>query len=217
MKKVNETVQENVVLIPEISNELDVMIKDIFVKQIDLDNSKINLYVYMAALFKASEYKEKLEEVLINKVEAQGKTSNITKAYVNKVKNIIKISKLAVIYDIYLFEGRSTNVKVYYYNIEKLLRLFDYLHINYTKDETLSVRKELNKLLKIVDKKEYNDTLAKALTELFKKYKIVLSDSGTIVKVVLNEEGINTFLGTLTPEQLEMVIKQANELVEKTK
>ncbi len=207
-----EVIQDNVVLIPEISKEVDVMINDIFAKQIDLDNSKINLYVYMTELFKASEYKEKLEEVLINKVEAQGKSSNMTKAYVNKVKNIIKISKLAVIYDIYLFEGRSTNVKVYYYNIEKLLRLFDYLHINYTKDEALSVRKELNKLLKIVDKKEYNDTLAKALTDLFKKYKIVLSDSGAIVKVTLTSEGIANFLKNLTPEQVEMVLQQASEL-----
>lgn len=226
MKKINEiketvvtqeVTQDNVVLIPEISKELDVMIEDIFVKQIDLDNSKINLYVYMIEMFKLSEYKEKLEEVLINKVMAQGKTNNVSKAYVNKVKNIVKISKLSVIYDLYLFEGRSSNVKAYFYNIEKLVRLFEYLHINYTKDETLSVRKELNKLIKIADKKEYNDTLAKSLSDFFKKYKIVLNDSGAIIKVALTSEGINTFLMTLTPEQLEMVIKQANELAEQNK
>ena len=209
MKKVNEktvAVQENEVLIPEISKELDVMINDIFAKQIDLDSSKINLYVYMIELFKASEYKEKLEEVLINKVVSQGKDNNVSKAYVNKVKNIVKISKLSVIYDLYLFDGRSTNVKAYFYNIEKLVRLFEYLHINYTKDEVKIVRKDLNKLIKIVDKKEYNDTLAKALTDLFRKYKIVLSDSGAIVKVTLTSEGIANFLKTLTPEQVEMVL-----------
>ena len=224
MKKVNEetvvaqeVTQDSVVLIPEISKELDIMIKDIFAKQIDLDNSKINLYVYMIELFKTSEYKEKLEEVLINKVVAQGKDNNVSKAYVNKVKNIIKISKLSVIYDLYLFDGRSTNVKAYFYNIEKLARLFEYLHINYTEDEVKSVRKELNKLIKIVDKKEYNDTLAKSLSDLFRKYKIVLSDTGVIVKVALTSEGINSFLITLTPEQLEMVINQANELSKQNK
>lgn len=221
MKKVNEiketvvtqeVTQDSVVLIPEISKELDTMINDIFAKQIDLDNSKINLYVYMIEMFKLSDNKEKLEEVLINKVIAQGKTNNVSKAYVNKVKNIIKISKLSVIYDLYLFEGRSTNVKAYFYNIEKLARLFEYLHINYTEDEVKSVRKDLNKLIKIADKKEYNDTLAKALTDLFKKYKIVLSDSGAIVKVTLTSEGIANFLKTLTPEQVEMVLQQASEL-----
>ena len=220
MKKVNEktvAVQDNVVLIPEISKELDVMINDIFAKQIDLDSSKINLYVYMIELFKASEYKEKLEEVFINKVVSQGKDNNVSKAYVNKVKNIVKISKLSVIYDLYLFDGRSTNVKAYFYNIEKLVRLFEYLHINYTKDEVKIVRKDLNKLIKIVDKKEYNDTLAKALTDLFRKYKIVLSDSGAIVKVTLTSEGIANFLKTLTPEQVEMVLQQASELTEQNK
>lgn len=226
MKKVNEiketvvaqeVTQDNVVLIPEISKELDGMIKDIFAKQIDLDNSKINLYVYMIDMFKLSEHKEKLEEVLINKVMAQGKENNVSKAYINKVKNIVKISKFSVIYDLYLFEGRSTNVKAYFYNIEKLVRLFDYLHTNYTIDEAKIVRKELNKLVKIVDKKEYNDALAKALSDLFKKYKIVLDDSGSIIKVALTSEGINSFLITLTPEQLEMVIKQANELAKQNK
>ena len=226
MKKVNEiketvvtqeVTQDNVVLIPEISKELDVMINDIFAKQIDLDNSKINLYVYMIEMFKLSEHKEKLEEVLINKVMAQGKDNNVSKAYINKVKNIVKISGFSVIYDLYLFEGRSTNVKAYFYNIEKLVRLFDYLHTNYTKDEAEIVRKELNKLIKIVDKKEYNDTLAKALTDLFKKYKIVLSDSGAIVKVTLTSEGIANFLKTLTPEQIEMVLNQVNEITEQNK
>lgn len=215
MKKVNKetvVVQENVVLIPEISKELDSMINDIFAKQIDLDSSKINLYVYMIELFKASEYKEKFEEVLINKVVAQGKDNNVSKAYVNKVKNIVKISKLSVIYDLYLFEGRSTNVKAYFYNIEKLVRLFEYLHLNYTIEETKIVRKDLNKLIKIVDKKEYNDELAKALSALFKKYKIVLNDAGAIVKITLTSEGIASFLKTLTPEQLEMVLNQASEL-----
>ena len=193
------------------------MIKDIFAKQIDLDNSKINLYVYMINMFKLSEHKEKLEEVLINKIATQGKDNNVSKAYINKVKNIVKISKFSVIYDLYLFDGRSSNVKAYFYNIEKLVRLFDYLHTNYTIDEAKMVRKELNKLVKITDKKEYNDALAKALTDLFRKYKIVLDESGAIVKVSLNEEGINSFLITLTPEQLEMVLKQANELAKQNK
>ena len=226
MKKVNEikkivvaqeVTQDNVVIIPERSKELDVMIKDIFAKQIDLDNSKINLYVYMIEMFKLSDNKEKLTEVLLNKIHEQGKANNVSKAYVNKVKNIVKISGFSVIYALYLFEGRSTNVKAYFYNIEKLVRLFEYLHINYTEDEAEIVRKELNKFIKIVDKKEYNDALAKALTDLFRKYKIVLSDSGAIIKIALTNEGINSFLGTLTPEQLEMVIKQANELAEQNK
>ena len=222
MKKVNEekVVNKeviNVEITTQKSKELDVMINDIFAKQIDLDSSKINLYVYMIEMFKLSEHKEKLEEVLINKIVTQGKDNNVSKAYANKVKNIVKISKFSVIYDLYLFEGRSTNVKAYFYNIEKLVRLFDYLHTNYTQDEVKIVRKELNKLIKIVDKKEYNDTLANTLTDLFKKYKIVLSDTGAIVKVALTSEGINSFLITLTPEQLEMVIKQANELAKQNK
>lgn len=226
MKKVNEiketvvaqeVTQDSVVFIPEISNELDVMIKDIFAKQIDLDNSKINLYVYMIEMFKLSDNKGKLTEVLLNKIHEQGKTNNVSKAYVNKVKNIVKISGFSVIYDLYLFEGRSTNVKAYFYNIEKLVRLFDYLYTNYTVDEAKIVRQELNKFIKIVDKKKYNDTLAKALTDLFRRYKIVLSDTGDIVKVALTSEGINSFLTTLTPEQLEMVLQQANALAEQNK
>lgn len=188
------------------------IIGDVFVKQIDLDSSKINLYVSMINLFKESSNREKLEEVLLGKVTNEGNFKNAPKAYINKVKNIVKISKLSVIYDLYLFEGRSTNVKAYFYNIEKLVRLFEYLHLNYTEDETKVVRKDLNKLIKIADKKEYNDALAKALTDLFKRYKIVLSDSGAIVKVTLTSEGIANFLKTLTPEQVEMVLKQASEL-----
>lgn len=204
--------QEAVVLVPEISNELDVMINDIFAKQIDLDNSKINLYFYMVDMFKVSEYKEKLAVVLIDKVIAQGKAKDVSKAYVNKVKNIVQISAFSALYDLYLFEGRSSNVKAYFYNIEKLVRLFEYLHINYTKDEILMVRAELNKLIKIVNKKEYNDTLAKTLTELFRKYKIVLSDTGDIVKVTLTSDGIVNFLKSLTPEQVKMVLQQASEI-----
>ena len=200
------------VLTTEKSEQLNVMIGDIFVKQVDLDNSKINLYVMMIDLFKACQNKDKLEDVLLNKVIEQGKAKNVSKAFVNKVKNIVKISKLSVIYDLYLFEGRSTNVKAYFYNIEKLVRLFEYLHLNYAEDETKIVRKDLNKLIKIADKKEYNDALAKALSDLFKKYKIVLNDAGAIVKVTLTSEGIANFLKTLTPEQVEMVLKQASEL-----
>lgn len=214
MKKVEDTTVENqeIILATEKSEQLKVMIDDIFVKQIDLDNTKINLYVFMIDMFKASQNRDKLEEVLLNNVIERGKTNNVSKAYLNKVKNIVKISKLSVIYDLYLFEGRSTNVKAYFYNIEKLVRLFEYLHLNYTEDETKVVRKDLNKLIKIVDKKEYNDTLAKALTDLFKRYKIVLSDTGAIVKVTLTNEGIANFLKTLTPEQVEIVLKQASKL-----
>lgn len=206
-----------VILEPEKIEQLSTMIDDIFAKQIDLDNSKINLYVLMIDMFKASSNKDKLEEVLISNVNVRSKKNNVSKAYTNKVKNIVKISKLSVIYDLYLFEGRSTNVKAYFYNIEKLVRLFEYLHLNYTVEETKVVRKDLNKLIKIADKKEYNDTLAKALTDLFKKYKIVLSDSGAIVKITLTSEGIASFLKTLTPEQLEMVLNQATELDKENK
>ena len=45
----------------------------------------------------------------------------------------------------------------------------------------------------------------------------MLDDSGAIIKVALTNEGINSFLITLTPEQLEMVIKQANELAKQNK
>lgn len=193
------------------------IIGNVFAKQIDLDKSKINLYVSMINLFKESSNKEKLEEVLLGKVTNEGNFKNVPKAYINKVKNIVKISKLSVIYDLYLFEGRSSNVKAYFYNIEKLVRLFEYLHINYTEDETKIVRKDLNKLIKIADKKEYNDTLAKALSDLFKKYKIVLNDAGAIVKITLTSEGIANFLKALTSEQLEMVLNQATELDKENK
>lgn len=188
------------------------IIDDIFAKQIDLNDSKINLYVSMINFFKESSNKEKLEEILLKKVTDRANAKNVSKAYTNKVKNIVKISKLSVIYDLYLFEGRSTNVKAYFYNIEKLVRLFEYLHLNYTEEETKVVRKDLNKLIKIADKKEYNDALAKALTDLFKRYKIVLNDAGAIVKVTLTSEGIANFLKTLTPEQVAEVLKQATEL-----
>lgn len=222
VKVVNEVVEvvnenQEVLIMPEKLEQLKDIIDDIFVKQIDLDNSKINLYVTMIDMFKASQNKDKLEEVLIDSVINRGKQNNVSRAYVNKVKNIVKISKLSVIYDIYLFEGRSTNVKAYFYNIEKMVRLFEYLHLNYTIDETKIVRKDLNKLIKIVDKKEYNDELAKALSALFKKYKIVLNDAGAIIKITLTSEGIASFLKTLTPEQLEMVLNQATELDKENK
>lgn len=222
VKVVNEVVEvvnenQEVLIMPEKLEQLKDIIDDIFVKQIDLDNSKINLYVMMIDMFKASQNKDKLEEVLIDSVINRGKQNNVSRAYVNKVKNIVKISKLSVIYDIYLFEGRSTNVKAYFYNIEKMVRLFEYLHLNYTIDETKIVRKDLNKLIKIVDKKEYNDELAKALSALFKKYKIVLNDAGAIIKITLTSEGIASFLKTLTPEQLEMVLNQATELDKENK
>lgn len=231
MAKVNKVVEVEVEVVDEVVKEdiavldisitaneqLDGFINDVFKKQLDLDNSKINMFVFMIDLFKASQNKDKLEEIILKRVDDRSKENNMTKAYTNKVKNIVKISKLSVIYDIYLFEGKSSNVKAYFYNIEKLVRLFEYLHINYTEDETKVVRKELNKLIKITDKKEYNDALAKALTDLFKKYKIVLNDSGAVVKIALTSEGIASFLQTLTPEQLEMVINQATELDKENK
>lgn len=226
MAKVNKVVEVEVEVVDEVVKEdttvldisitaneqLDGFINDVFKKQLDLDNSKINMFVFMIDLFKASQNKDKLEEIILKRVDDRSKENNMTKAYTNKVKNIVKISKLSVIYDIYLFEGKSSNVKAYFYNIEKLVRLFEYLHINYTEEETKVVRKELNKLIKIADKKEYNDALAKALSDLFKKYKIVLNDAGAIVKVTLTSEGIANFLKTLTPEQVEMVMNQAIEL-----
>ena len=221
MAKVNKEVvevevvenQETEQVIKTIDLELlSDIIGDVFAKQFDLDSSKINLYVNMINLFKESSNREKLEEVLLGKVTNVGNFKNAPKSYINKVKNIVKISKLSVIYDLYLFEGRSTNVRAYYYNIEKLVRLFEHLHLNYTEEETKVVRKDLNKLMKITDKKEYNDTLAKALTELFKRYKIVLNDAGAVVKITLTSEGIANFLKTLTPEQLEMVKNQVIEL-----
>lgn len=223
MKKVNKVVEVEVKVVDEVVKEdttisittneqLDGFINDVFKKQLDLDNSKINMFVFMIDLFKDSQNKDKLEEIILKRVDDRSKENNITKAYINKVKNIVKISKLSVIYDLYLFEGRSTNVKAYFYNIEKLVRLFEYLHINYTEDEAKIVRKDLNKLIKIADKKEYNDTLAKALTDLFKRYKIMLNDAGAIVKVTLTSEGIANFLKALTPEQVAEVLKQATEL-----
>ena len=226
MAKVNKVVEVEVEVVDEVVKEdttvldisitaneqLDGFINDVFKKQLDLDSSKINMFVFMIDLFKASQNKDKLEEIILKRVDGRSKENNMTKAYTNKVKNIVKISKLSVIYDIYLFEGKSSNVKTYFYNIEKLVRLFEYLHVNYTEEETKVVRKELNKLIKIADKKEYNDALAKALSDLFKKYKIVLNDAGAIVKVTLTSEGIANFLKTLTPEQVEMVMNQAIEL-----
>lgn len=211
---IEDTIQEVETIPNEVNVQIDEMIQNIFAKQIELDNSKINLFVFMIDLFKASQNKDKLEEVLLKRVDDRAKeNSNITKAYTNKVKNIVKICKLSVIYDLYLFEGRSTNIMMYFYNIEKMTRLFDYLYTNYTQEEALLVRKDLNALVvKAKDKKEYNDVLAKSLSDLFKKYKIVLSDSGAIVKVSLTADGIASFLKTLTPEQVEMVLNQALEL-----
>lgn len=216
MKKVDEAVKvestQEVLLSKEMIENLDVMIDGIFAKQIDLDNSKINLYVTMIDLFNKATDVDKMEAVLLDKIKVQGDKNNMSKAYVNKVKNIVKISKFTVIYKIRLFEGKSTVLKTYYYNIEKLVRLFEYLHTNYTEEEPKAIKKEIDKIIKIVDKKECNDALSKALTEWFKKYKIVLSDSGAIVKVTLTSEGIANFLKTLTPEQVEMVLQQASEL-----
>lgn len=197
---------------PKIDLELNNILKDIFEAEINLDNLKVNFYRYNIGLFKSSSNQKELEKVLLKKVTEQGKLSNATANHINKAKNIIKISYLSVKYDLYLFEGRSNNIKAYYYNIEKMIRLFEYLSINYINDEALIVRKELNKLIKIKDKKEYNDTLAKSLTALFKKYKIVLNDTGDVVKITLTNEGINNFLATLTAEQLDFVLKQANNL-----
>ena len=97
---------------------------------------------------------------------------------------------------------------IYYNNNVEVNKVAEFNTI----DEAKIVRKDLNKLIKIADKKEYNDTLAKALTDLFKKYKIVLNDAGAIVNVTLTSEGIASFLKTLTPEQIEMVLNQASEL-----
>lgn len=204
--------KEVVAIAPKVDVELNNILKDIFEAEIKLDNLKVNFYRYNIDLFKSSSNHKELEKVLLKKVTEQGKINNATANHISKAKNIIKISSLSVTYDIYLFEGRSNNIKAYYYNIEKMIRLFEYLSLNYVESEALMVRKELNKLIKIKDKKEYNDTLAKSLTALFKKYKIVLSDGGDVVKVNLTNEGITNFLATLTPEQLDFVLKQANEL-----
>lgn len=219
-KEVQEVKVENkevVSIAPKVDVELNNILKDIFEAEIKLDNLKVNFYRYNIDLFKSSSNHKELEKVLLKKVTEQGKINNATANHISKAKNIIKISSLSVTYDIYLFEGRSNNIKAYYYNIEKMIRLFEYLSLNYVESEALAVRKELNKLIKIKDKKEYNDTLAKALTALFKKYKIVLSDGGDIVKVTLTNEGINTFLATLTDEQLDFVLKQVNELKSQSK
>lgn len=215
MKKEVEVKVENkevVAIAPKVDVELNNILKDIFEAEIKLDDLKVNFYRYNIDLFKSSSNHKELEKVLLKKVTEQGKINNATANHISKAKNIIKISSLSVTYDIYLFEGRSNNIKAYYYNIEKMIRLFEYLSLNYVEAEALQVRKELNKLIKIKDKKEYNDTLAKALTALFKKYKIVLSDGGDIVKITLTNEGITNFLATLTSEQLDYVLKQANEL-----
>lgn len=140
----------------------------------------------------AKGYKELIKEVATE--------VNASKYFTQKVNNIVELAKDTVKYKLHTMEGSSNNIKLFFYNIEKSISLLKYLTENNTEEVTTNVKNRLNKVKKVADKTIYNDAYAKELKALYKEYKVVLSDEGTVVKVAMTEAGLDKLVNDLTPE-----------------
>ena len=86
---------------------------------------------------------------------------------------------------------------------EKIVNLLQYVSENYTEEIVTSVKKKLNKVKKIADKKAYNDDYARVLKDLYKEYKIVMTDESKVVKIAMTKEGLQQMVTDLSPEMKE--------------
>lgn len=137
---------------------------------------------------------------MIKEVSAELKSS---KHFTQKVNNVVSLAEATIKYKLHTMEGNSNNVKLYFYNIEKSVNLLQYVSENYTEKVVTSVKNKLNKVKKVADKKEYNDAYSKVLKELYKEYKIVMTDDSKVVKIAITKEGLQQMVTDLSPEMKE--------------
>lgn len=178
------------------------------------DNSTSKMYVECLKFMKTAESLESTAKGCKELIKEVATELNKSKYFTQKVNNVVELAKDTVKFKLHTMEGSSNNVKLYFYNIEKSVNLLKYLVENNTDEVVTNVKNRLNKVKKVADKKAYNDTYATELKTLYKEFKIVLSDEGSIVKVAMSESGLDKLVNELTPE-LRLYLKNKLAIIGK--
>ena len=134
---------------------------------------------------------------------------NYSVYYKNKLNQIVRYSVLAVESKLSL----DTDM-LYWYNIEKALRLMEHLmahhqaDVNKIKNLLNSLKgKAKNKRLQRADKNTYNDLYASKLADLYKEYRLEEDDDKKAVK-------IETLFGSLDLEHKKAIIAKLQASLE---
>ena len=170
------------------------------------------MYVECLKFMKVAESLESTAKGFKDLIKEVALEVNTSKYFLQKVNNIVELAKDTVKFKLHTMDGNSNNVKLFFYNIEKSVSLLKYLTENNTEEVVVNVKNRLNKVKKVADKTAYNDAYAKELKYLYKEYKVVLSDEGTVVKVAMSEAGLDKLVNDLTPE-LRLYLKNKLSII----
>lgn len=164
------------------------------------DISSAKMYVKCLSAMKDCVSVESTAKGLKDMIKEVATELKSSKYFTQKVNNVVSIAEATIKYKLHTMEGNSNNIKLYFYNIEKSVNLLQYVSENYTEEVVTSVKNKLNKVKKVADKKEYNDAYSKVLKELYKEYKIVMTDDSKVVKIAITKEGLQQMVTDLSPE-----------------
>ena len=180
------------------------LVTDSLMKARDLDNNYNVLFNRTQEQLKDTLTIKSGVKSLITLVDEVADEIHSSKGFTTRVKNIIKLAGNAKEFKLIIDSN-----KLFFYNVEKAVSLLNYLRV--TTDVT-TVNKVKNKLNRIKPKEDekgimtsakkriFNDEYAKVLKELYKEYKVVMSDEGSLVKISMTKEGLDTLVGELSEE-----------------
>ncbi len=186
---------------------LKVLITNVMTADIKADLSSVALFKDALAHYKDSKDSKSVLSGLKDVVAEVAEELKATKAFQSRCVNVITIAEKCHDFKLHVLDAKThlSSAKLYFYNINKAISLLDYLREHKTDEVVNKVKNALNKVKKVADKRVYNDSYADKLQELYKEYKMVLSDEG-IVKVEMNEEGLKAFVAGLDEGQKALLI-----------
>ncbi len=192
---------------PTTTTNLKDLIKANLEADIKSDLSSVALFKDALAHFKDSKDSKNVLGSLKDIVTEVSGELEATKAFTNRCINVLTIAEKCHSFKLHVLDKKThmSSTKLYFYNINKAITLLDYLTEKKTEEIVNKVKNALNKVKKVSDKKVYNDTYADKLQELYKEYKMALTDEG-IIKVEMNEAGLRAFVATLDEGQRIMLL-----------
>lgn len=161
------------------------------------DLSSTKLYVEALDTYKECVSYTSITRSLKEMVSEVAEGLNKPKAFVNRVNNIIVLAQKTTEFKLHTMDGKSKNIKLYFYNIEKAVNLMNYLREHKTEEVLTTAKNKLNKVKKVADKRKYNDEYDKVLRELYKEHKVALSVDGDIIKVEMTKQGLDKLVKDL--------------------
>ena len=183
--------------------------------QVKVDTSSLKLLKDSLKVFsEAKDYKSTLKG-LKDVVLELNEELKLPKSFIQRANNVLTLACKSSEYKLHPLDHKTRQVKLYFYNIEKAINLLDFIRVDRGDEEVTKVKNKLNRASKLSDKTAYNDEYAKVLKELYKEYKVVMTDTGDVIKVAMNEEGMKDFINKAFEanklDLLEALVKQAKE------